>query len=416
MIKRKNIPEIFVKNSEYTIVDDKENEKNLLIQKANPLTSLSESDITLAEFKILDAYLANINTQDKSSRYVTFAKGELEELLGEHRLHQNYLEERLNHLFCAVTIRDERKKNKFVKIGLMSKAEAVLEDDGTWRVTLACTEEAMEYFFTPQKIGYFKYRLHNIVNLTSRYSYLMFLHLEQQLSYGYKNWRISIDDLQKVLSCNHVNTYKQYYRFNELVLKKIHQEICTKCDIKYTYTAIKKGRKVTTVEIKITSYIPQYIADENDPYLSDSAEDGPGGLHDLPNGDAGMKSEDSSAAALTPAPEIPQEYIAAYNGVLQQCRQDFSLEEVITIAAELEAKPNNELPEYGGNMTDGDKHKANRSLHLYRQVIILQQTMKNQEVSHPVQYLCSLIHNNVDYAPLNVVEQIVVGRVLAGMI
>lgn len=30
---------------------------NLLIQKSNPLLSLSETGLTLAEFKILDAYL-----------------------------------------------------------------------------------------------------------------------------------------------------------------------------------------------------------------------------------------------------------------------------------------------------------------------------------------------------------------------
>ena len=276
MIKRKKIPLPLlegnmrtVDSSEYTIFDDKGNKKNLLIHKSNLLTYLSESDITLAEFKILDAYLAYINTQNIDSRYVTFKKKELEELLGEHRINQYDLEERLNHLFCAITIRDEQTKNKFIKIGLMSKAEVVLDDDGTWNITLACTKEAIEYFFTPQKIGSFKYQLHNIVNLTSRYSYLMFLHLEQQLSYGYKNWRLSVVDLQKLLRCDDVNTYKQYYRFNNLVLKKIHDEINAKCDIKYTYIPIRHGRKVTSIEIRIISYIPQDIDNIDDSIPSD---------------------------------------------------------------------------------------------------------------------------------------------------
>ena len=53
----------------------------LLIQKSNPLLSLSETGLTLAEFKILDAYLGRINSHDPEKRFIRFEKGEIERLL-----------------------------------------------------------------------------------------------------------------------------------------------------------------------------------------------------------------------------------------------------------------------------------------------------------------------------------------------
>ncbi|MDB7859495.1 hypothetical protein, partial [Intestinimonas butyriciproducens] len=54
---------------------------NLLVQKSNPLLSLSETGLTLAEFKILDAYLGRINSHDPEKRFIRFEKGEIERLL-----------------------------------------------------------------------------------------------------------------------------------------------------------------------------------------------------------------------------------------------------------------------------------------------------------------------------------------------
>ena len=54
-------------------------QNNLLVQKSHPLMKLSE--LSLAEFKILDVYLSRINSRNPEDRTVCFEKGELEELL-----------------------------------------------------------------------------------------------------------------------------------------------------------------------------------------------------------------------------------------------------------------------------------------------------------------------------------------------
>ena len=58
----------------------KDPENKLTVQKSIPLFSLWRSDMTLAEFKILDAYLSRIDSHIPEKRTVIFTKGELEQL------------------------------------------------------------------------------------------------------------------------------------------------------------------------------------------------------------------------------------------------------------------------------------------------------------------------------------------------
>ena len=225
---------------------------NWEIQKSNPLKSLSETDLNLVHFKILDVYLSRIDSHKPEERYVQFKKGELEQLLGVTRMHRDELDKRLDGLFRAVTIRDERKPKNFVKIGLFAKAECEQDEDGLWQVRLACTAEAMEYIFNVENIGYLRYSLHNVINLTSRYSYVMFIYLEARKKSNLSNkWEVSLSELRSILNCN-ADTYSEFKRFNDLILKKCHKEINDKTDIKYSYKPLKKGgRKVSVIEFDI---------------------------------------------------------------------------------------------------------------------------------------------------------------------
>ena len=212
---------------------------NYLVQKSNPLQSLSETKMTLAEFKILDAYLSKIDSHNPEKREVVFDKGELENLLDVVRITNTDLARRIDNLFKVVTIRDPEKPNKFTKIALFSCAECTQDDNGQWTIKLACSPEAMEYIFNIESIGYLRYRLKNVVNLTSRYSYLLFLYLESNRFRG--AWTIPLDDLKKMLCCT-ADTYSEYKRFNDLVLKKCQKELSQKTDIAFDYVALRRGR------------------------------------------------------------------------------------------------------------------------------------------------------------------------------
>lgn len=217
----------------------------LLVQKSNPLQSLSETELTLPEFKILDAYLARINSHDKEKRTVKFEKGKLEELLGVSRILKDDLDKRLRHLFQVVEIKDETKRKGFKLVSLFEEADAEPDENGLWQITLTCTPSAREYVFNIDNIGYLRYRLKNVINLTSRYSYILFLYLENNRFR--KSWEVSLSELKRLLNCT-AESYNQYKVFNDRILKLCQKELTEKTDIRYSYKAIRRGRKVTAIK------------------------------------------------------------------------------------------------------------------------------------------------------------------------
>lgn len=218
------------------------------IQKARPLQSLSETDLTLPELKILDAYLARINSHNPNKRTVKLEKGELERYLGVSRILKDDLNKRLRHLFQVIEVKDENKRKGFKLINLFEEADAEQDENGLWQVTLTCTPSAREYVFNIDNIGYLRYRLKNVINLTSRYSYILFLYLTDNRFR--KSWTINLIELKELLNCN-AERYSQFKFFNAEILKKANNEINEKTDLKYTYEPVKRGRKVSEIRFTV---------------------------------------------------------------------------------------------------------------------------------------------------------------------
>lgn len=223
--------------------------ESLLVQKTNPLLSLSETGLTLAEFKILDAYLARINSHDPDKRYIRFEKGEIEELLGVVRINNQDLEKRIKNLFQTVTIRDANKRKGFTLISLFERAECYRDGDGQWQVDLGASPAAMEYIFNPERLGYLRYNLRNVIKLTSRYSYILFLYLEQNRRM-HLSWDVALDELKALLRCT-ADSYDAYKEFNKKILKKCHEELNEKTDCHFSYEPIRKGRAVKAVRFTL---------------------------------------------------------------------------------------------------------------------------------------------------------------------
>lgn len=242
-----------------------QNYDDMLVQKANPLQSLAETDLTLPELKILDAYLARINSHKPDERYVRFEKGELEKLLGVVKIPKQELERRLKNLFTAVKIVDDSKRKGFSLIALFVKADCEQDEAGQWQVDLACSAEAMEYIFNVENLGYLKYRLKNVIALTSRYSYILFLYfLNNRFR---KSWNISLIQLKTLLRCT-AERYEQYKFFNSEILKKCQKELTEKTDIKYTYEPIKKGRKIIAIRFTLETLPKIELEDTNESQMT----------------------------------------------------------------------------------------------------------------------------------------------------
>lgn len=225
-------------------------EDKLIVQKSLPLFSLWRSELTLAEFKILDTYLSRINSHDTYKRVVMFEKGELENILGVKKINQKDLEDRLKHLMGnVIEIADEDIKKGFRLITLFEEAIAEQDKNGLWQIKLECTQKAMKYFFNIENLGYLRYKLRCITSLTSRYTYIMFIYLEAN-RYR-KSWDIPVDELKQILDCDKEETYKAFKRFNDLLLKKVQKEMNEKTECRYKYEPIRKGRNVVAIHFEI---------------------------------------------------------------------------------------------------------------------------------------------------------------------
>lgn len=212
-----------------------------LVQKSKPLFSLWSSDLTLSEFKILDTYLSRIDSHKPEKRNVVFSKGELENLLGVKKLNQSVLDERLKHLMgYVVRVDNPRKRKGYALISLFEKAYCEKDEYGLWTVELECTQSAMEYFFNIEELGYLRYKIRSVTALRSLYSYILFTYLEYNRFR--KSWTVSLDELKDILNCTG-ETYTEYKRFNDLVLKKCYKELTEKTDLRYTYEAVGKDDK-----------------------------------------------------------------------------------------------------------------------------------------------------------------------------
>lgn len=232
----------------------------LIVQKSKPLFALWRSELTLAEFKILDTYLARIDSHKPDKRTVVFEKGELEELLGVKKINVADLDERLAHLMTTIKIEDNNTKRGFVRIALFEKAAAEQDEYGLRQVQLECTHSAMKYVFNIDNIGYLRYKLRCITALKSRQAYILFMYLETN---RFRTpFEVELEELKTILCCEKEKTYKEFKRFNDRVLKRIQKELNEKTECKFRYEPIKKGRSVVAIRF-ILETLPKLEADDN---------------------------------------------------------------------------------------------------------------------------------------------------------
>ncbi|MBQ5873443.1 MAG: replication initiation protein [Bacteroidales bacterium] len=231
----------------------------LTVQKSQPLFSLWRSELTLAEFKILDTYLSRIDSHKPEKRTVIFEKGELEKLLGVQRIRTEELDKRIEHLCTTIKIDDNTTKKGFTRISLFEKAVAEQDDFGLWQVELTCTQSAMKYVFNIENLGYLRYKLRCITSISSRHTYIMFMYLEANR--WRKSWEVDLEELKKILKCETRESYQEYKRFNDLVLKKVQREMLEKTECKYTYEPVKKGRSVVAIRFIVETLPKEKIED-----------------------------------------------------------------------------------------------------------------------------------------------------------
>ena len=162
-------------------------------------------------------------------------------------------------MFQVVEIPDERKPGGFKLISLFESINVDPEENNLWTITLTCTAPAKEYIFNIENLGYLRYRLKNVAELKSRYSYVLFMYLENN-RYR-KTWKIELDDLKDVLCCTAAR-YEQYKFFNSEVLQKCYKELNEKTECHFEYEPVKQGRFVIAICFTMASNSRVYVEED----------------------------------------------------------------------------------------------------------------------------------------------------------
>lgn len=132
---------------------------------------------------------------------------------------------------------------------LFTRARCYKDNDGVYKISLTCTEEAKKLFFNLEGVGYLKYQLKNVINLQRKYSVLLYFYL---IDNRFRNvWRVSLDKLKKDVFRCETKAYTAFKYFKRDVLQPAIEEINKCTDIEFKYSPIKSGTRIEEIEFTL---------------------------------------------------------------------------------------------------------------------------------------------------------------------
>ena len=217
-----------------------------LVQKSDPLVLMRSVPFSLGELKILDTYISRINASDDTRRTVIFTKEEYEKLMGLTCANYRALEKHTKGMLGKV-VELEMPNDEYLQFVLFEQARYRKDEYGKPIIELTCTSTAKDLFFCIGKYHYFSYALENVIKLTRKASYLLYIYI--RINRYQSKWDIDLDELRdSVLDCKGQESYQEYKIFKNRVLDPAVEEINKKTDCHFTYEAVKRGRKVAKIK------------------------------------------------------------------------------------------------------------------------------------------------------------------------
>ena len=221
-------------------------EQKYWVQKSDPLVLMRSVPFSLGELKVLDTYISRINAADDSRTTVIFTKEEYEELMGISKINAEALKKHAEGLLGKIVTLEMPDKS-FLKFVLFTAAHYHLDEYGVPIIELSCSPQAKDLFFCIGKYHYFKYALENIINLTHKASYLLYIYVLHNRYRG--EWDIDLNELRDtVLDCKAQQTYKEFKEFKKAVLAPAVKEVNEKTNCHFAYEAVKRGRRVAKIK------------------------------------------------------------------------------------------------------------------------------------------------------------------------
>ena len=219
---------------------------DLTVVKANSLIEASYR-LTLDEMRLLALTIGTMNPKSDQQVF-EFSVSEFVNQFSDVNVDRAYTQiksaiERISERW--VKTEDERHVTKFRWVS----SQTYFKKEGRFKIAL--TNEIMPYL-TQLKGQFTQYQLNHISGFTSVHTMRFYELLTQYKRVGQRY--ITIEDLKKWLQLE--DKYNLWAELQRWVIKPSLNEINEKSDLFVEYEPIKKGRKVTGIEFRITHEKP----------------------------------------------------------------------------------------------------------------------------------------------------------------
>ena len=217
-----------MKNNEYEVL----NEYNQISKSRSLLSLDTYSGYGLAQYLLLDMYLAQINPMDSNNKIIKFPKDDYEKFKEIERIKPTNLRNDLLKLMSSpVEIQDPFDPNAYRIKPLFRECKVEKEEDGRYWITMECDQDMQDLFFSPNKIGYIKYRL-GMVKYLDLPSRKLYDHL-RQIKTTKKNY-IELHQIRSIMGLTAIT-----YEDTSEITRKIKKSVVlinqyTNIDVSYT--------------------------------------------------------------------------------------------------------------------------------------------------------------------------------------
>ena len=232
-------------------ITPKQLNENFIVQKSRPLLNAKDGKYSVNQLKLLDTYLACINSHTPDSDVITFSLREYAGLTDTERINQKDAEKCLSGLRnIEISIYDDN--GTVTEIPLFSKRTLFAPNEqGEYIIQLKCNEEAKPYFFNIEDKTYVSYRLGNIILMKSKHSIHLYQYLKDN-AFRIK-WEVPLETVKETAFHMEPTIYqKNFSVFRNKILDKAVNEINHRTDIQVEYKTITVKGKVTAIEFTVT--------------------------------------------------------------------------------------------------------------------------------------------------------------------
>ncbi len=215
--------------------------KTNLVEKRNVLNELRCNDMSLQEMRFFSIYLSRINARDTSTRVVTFPLEEFQKIMGLGRMNIHHFQNITNSLLGKVV--NVWEINGYSAFQLFKRCRVYQDESKQWFVQIDAHDDALSLMFDFKR-DYFTYELWNTLRLRSRNQFRMYEVLKQYEKAGSRE--LSLSELKRLLGIGE-REYPRWDNFKRCVLDSCQEALAEYTDIKFSYTPIKTGSRITGV-------------------------------------------------------------------------------------------------------------------------------------------------------------------------